>query len=42
MDMIEFTIVGIGIKGVGVYGQTLATLFAGALVLIVWRNRPRR
>ncbi|MFK3968599.1 hypothetical protein ACI2KT_34130 [Ensifer adhaerens] len=42
MEMIEFTIVGIGIKGVGVYGQTLATLFAGALCLLVWRNRPRR
>lgn len=42
MDMIEFTIVGVGIKGVGIYGQSLATLFAAFLCVMVWRNRPRR
>ncbi|HEX8047586.1 hypothetical protein [Rhizobium sp.] len=42
MSMIEFSVGAIAIKGVGFYGQSLATLFAAMIFMIAWKNRPRQ
>lgn len=39
MDMIEFTILTFGIKGVGFYGQTLAALIAALVIFMLFKRR---
>ncbi|WP_262913786.1 hypothetical protein [Rhizobium halophilum] len=39
MDMIEFSIFTIGIKANGIYGQTLATLFAILVLFLIYKRR---